>query len=322
MPPDAPIAAPVAPVATPPNGAPPAGTAPPSGSPPPPAGAPPPPPSDVDKRMADLVAQEKRLTADRMKSAEERKAERAAMAKEKGELLKLLDEAEAYKKERADRKLNPKKYYERDFGENWREEVAKLAIEDGPTSGMVASEIETLKSDFKRQLDEQRTAFEKQLAERDNATKQEQRGSYLRGAQAFMRASAEKYPLVHAYQQQDNIAAVIDHHERQTATEDEAGNPVPGELLTFEEAAKRMEEHLKGVHENALKLTAPKPPPTAGTAASSRTPPSPRQTLTTQLTGTSGTPPATKAETESERRRRAIAAGEALTAKLKQERGG
>ena len=228
---------------------------------------------------------------------------------------------EAYLAEKAEAKRNPKKFLQSLYGENYRDELAKTFIEDGPTVGMVQSEVSDSYGKLKKEFEDYKTSIKEEFTQRDRAAAERQMHGYLTQARAYIKAQKDSYPLVHAFGLADNVAAVIQGHLKETEGEDESGNYVPGELLTFEEASKRMESHLKEKYEAAAKLTAAKPDASKAGEVKTRPPESTRKTLTQQLTGNLSQSQTQKPETEGERRRRAIAAGEAAAAKRKEQGG-
>lgn len=271
------------------------------------------PPAPPDSRMLELEAQTKRLAQERMKFAAERRRENEERAKANAEIAKAKAEAEAYRKEREDRFRNPAKYLKADYGEDWYDKLSKVQLDGVPPAGLIASEVDEKFGALKKELEDYKAQVAKERETERAQTAQREKEAYEAQAISYIRGAAEKFPLVHAFGLTDNITAVIQAHFDSTTRENEAGELVPGEVLTFEEAAKRMEAHLTEKLAAAEKLRAPKAPPPQS-AGNGKPPEAPRRTLSTQLTGSSPPTPPVRVETEAERRRRALAAGEAAAA--------
>lgn len=269
-------------------------------------------PAEPD-RLAEIAAQTKRLASERMKLAHEAREMREAAAKREEAFAKERAELDEWKKQREDRRRNPAKYLTAEYGPDWYDKLSKVQLSGGATPDLIASEVDDRVSASEKRAMERIAALEKQLADRDQQSVVQQRDAYLQDAISYVKSNAEKYPLIHDFEAQGNIAAFIQSHFEATKSVDERGEPVPGEVLTAEQAAEMMEKLLAARvaavdKRRQLKQAAEKP----NGAAPQRTEVSaPRRNLSTDLTGTTS-PDRPPAISEAERIRRAIGAWESV----------
>lgn len=290
----------------------------------PPNGAPPEPQTPAppeDKRIVELEGQMKRLTQERMTFAAERRAWKQEMQKREGEMSSKLSEYEAWQKQREDRNRNPAKYLKAEYGEDWYDKLSKVQLDGTPPAALIASELDERVGKevaaIRKEFADYKAEVERKEQERAAAENNSRQESYLAQAVAYLKGAEDKYPFVHAFGQVENIPSVILAHERDTRSVDENGETLPGEVLTFEAASQKMEQHLKQKYEAAAQRITPKAATQTQPQSNTRTPDVPRRTLSTRLTGQTQ-PSIPRPETEAERRKRAIAAGEAVEAARRQ----
>lgn len=165
-----------------------------------------------------------------------------------------LDRLKADKKREADeeaRKRDPIKHLQSFLGEDWYDAATKLragAVTPGAVSSSIAEVEQRLRSEFA----EREKAFRAEVAEVKARDNERQRQEYLRGAGEHVRSNPEKYPLLHAFKQIDDVAGFIDGHLQQTSRRDEDGKFVAGELWSPEVAAQKLEEYWVKVEEMVL----------------------------------------------------------------------
>ncbi len=266
-----------------------------------------PPAEDALKpRFEELAKQTKRAAEVAKKAAEERKAatqERAAFGKEKAEF-------EEWKAMRADRKRNPAKYLQSDFGENWYDTLTKYKLEGAPTPDLIASEMDERFSGLRKELDERET---KLLKRQDDMRAEElarSKAEYEASAVEHVKQNADKFPLIGLFGEYGSVPNEIEAHFRRTTKQNADGSWEPGEVLTAQQAAevveKRIEEIGKKFEEAKAKKQAAKPDGTPA-APTKRNEPPQRRTLSTEVTASTGgewTPP----RDDNERMRRSFAA--------------
>lgn len=306
--PETPAAPPsAAPTAAPSPAAPAVASAPPT--PPPGADAQPPAPKAQDAAALEEAAR-KAAEARMAEAAERRKWKEALRAKE----AELADKEKRFREWEArqqDKLKNPAKYLQEEFGQDYYEKLSQLQLTGVPPADLLARTVDEKVEAVRKEFEEYKAEVKRREEERALADARRERDTYMQKAVAYVQGAEDKYPLTHAFGLVENIPLFIQQHLESTTTEDpETGEAVPGELLTFQEAAERMESHLRQKYEAATKRITP----TAPTQTPARAPEAPRQTLSTRIAAQTQPSAPPKVESEAERRRRAIAAGEAVVA--------
>lgn len=257
----------------------------------------------AEERLAEIDKATRRAAYEGMKRAQEAKKHREQLETERQSLAKEKEELASWKQEQADRKRNPLKYLNRDFGDNWFDTINRLKLEGGGTTvDLVASEVDDRVKSIRKELEDYKATSEQKEKERATQQAQQWRENFDAGAVRYLDEQKAKYPLIHAVKTQSRLPSLIEDHFNQTARLDEDGNQVPGEVLTYEQAAQRMENELDGVWQAMQKAKVPVAPEKEKPV----TPDRPRRSLTTDLTATqTGTP--TPPRNERERFQRALA---------------
>lgn len=266
-----------------------------------------------EDRAKELEAQVRRTASERMKLAHEaRKAREEATKRE--ELLAAREaKLKSWEAEHADRKRNPAKYLQADYGENWYDKLSQVKLSGSPPAELIASELDDRSKSWEAKLSELDAKWAKKWEERDQVDAQRSKEAEEHAALSYVTSNAEKYPLVHAFEVQGNINAVIEAHFNATCTRDEVtGEVVPGEMWTAEQAATEMEKHLSEKYQKVALAKQPKasPPPVASVAPRVSTPQ--RRTLSTDMSAAS--PTWTPPKDDRERAQRAEAAWNAQKA--------
>lgn len=309
MPEATPAPTPPAPTqAAPPNGTPP--PAPKEGAPP--AQAKPNEPS-VDQRLAELEKATKRAAWEGMKRAQEMKKERESLEMARKQHEADLKEVAEYKRLREDRKRNPTKYLQQDWGEDWHETINRIRLEGGKaTPELVASEVEDKVGGVKSEMEKKLAALEAKLAEKDKEAQAKEAQAWRNNWEASLFGDIEKLsdkhkavnallkdPKIGQGFKADILSTIEGHFQETSKTDEETGEQIPGELLTADAAAERMETRLKDLYAVLHKALSPTPQQAAPDAR-------PRRSLTTDLTATQ-TSIRPSATTDAERMQRALA---------------
>lgn len=262
------------------------------------------PATEVD-RLAALEAQTKRAAWEGMQRAKDLKRQREELAKERSATTTERAELEAWKKEREDRKRNPAKYLAAEYGPDWYDKLSQVRLTGAAPADLVASEVDDRVAQLRKEMDERDAKWAKRFEEQEAKQAAQMKAEHEATAGDYLKANAEKFPLIHAFEVQGNINAVIEAHFVNTAKRGADGELEPGELLSAEQAAQMMESHLQarvdGI-EKAKQAKAKAVPPTQAAVPAAQ-----RRTLSTDMTGTSegeGAPP----KDDGERMRRALAA--------------
>lgn len=263
-------------------------------------------------RLAELEKQTKRAAWEGMERAKKLKREKEEVEKSRAAHGKDLEEIAAYKREREDRRRNPAKYLAAEYGADWYDKLSKVRLDGAPTPDLIASEVDDKFAAAEKGWEEKFKALEKRYEERETQSAAREKQAYEARAVDYVKANAEKFPLIHAFEVADNITGVIEYHFHETAKQDEDGNWTPGEVWTPEQAAAEMEKALTAKVEAADKARAAVKAKTQAqnpTTHRSETPQ--RRSLSTDLGGTSrqDRPPPM---TEADRMKRAMAAIDAL----------
>lgn len=207
---------------------------------------------------------------------------------------------------------DPLRFLEKRLGPDAYDKLSAAKLAGGVTPGMVQLDVEERLSAADKTWQEKFVALEKKYEADKLQSAAQEKQAYESRAIEHVKANAEKYPLIHAFEVAENIPHVIEYHFHQTTTQDEDGNTVRGEVWTPEQAAAEMEKHLLAKVEAADKARAAvkaKTQPQDATTHRSETPQ--RRSLSTDLGGTSrqDRPPPM---TEADRMKRAMAAIDAL----------
>lgn len=159
-----------------------------------------------------------------------------------------LDRLKADKKREADeeaRRRDPLKRLQADFGDDWYDTITKMKA-GAVTPGAVSSSIADVEQRLKAEFAEQSKALRDEVAELKGRDTERQRQEYLRGASEYVRANPEKYPLLHAFKQIDDVGGFIDGHYQLTSR---SGQP---EVWSHEVGAQKLEEYWAKVEQMVL----------------------------------------------------------------------
>lgn len=159
-----------------------------------------------------------------------------------------LDRLKADKKREVDeeaRKRDPIKELQRVLGEDWYDAATKLKA-GSVTPGAVSSSIADVEQRLEAKFAEREKELRAELAEVKGRDLERQRREYLQGAAEHVRSNPDKYPLLHAFKQIDDVGGFIDGHFQMTA---QAGQ---GELWSHEVGAQKLEEYWAKVEEMVL----------------------------------------------------------------------
>lgn len=219
-------------------------------------------PSEAEQLKAQLDA--------RAKEIDKRHARTAKEARELAEQRKALDtdrkEFEDWKKLREDRRRNPDKYLKADFGEDYYDKLTKLKVDGAPPADLIASEMDERMAKLQAQLDEKSKALDERLNQAQAQEARRAKEQYLASAKEHVKSNADKYKLIHRFEEFDSVAGEIERHFRATCKKDMDGNWLPGETLTAEQAADAIEKRIKdiaekfrGYFEEEQKTKAPQP---------------------------------------------------------------
>lgn len=196
-----------------------------------------------------------------MKLAHEARRDREARAKRDAELSKREAEIAAKEALWAERNRNPVKFLQGVYGDDWYDKTTRFKVDGVPTGDLIASEMDARLSEIDKRLKERDEYWEGKLSERDSQADAQEKQAYEAHALEYVKGSADKYPLIHAFGVTENITNFIESHFGSTAKRDESGRIVePGELLTPEKAADMMEKLLADRVEAAQKAKAPQTP--------------------------------------------------------------
>jgi len=266
-----------------------------------------------EQRADALEKATKRAALESMKRAESFKKQREEVEAEKAKVAADRAELETWKKEQADRKRNPAKYLERDFGKEWFDTINRIRLEGGKaTPDLVASELDervgSVEAKMQKEIDALKAERIAEKAEAKQKEAQTWRQNWEAETLGQIEKAQDKYKLLTTFMKDKDfgdgikrdLMSVFEAHFNETQkTDEETGEPLPGQLLTADEGADRMEKKLKAIYGLMQKTLSPTPP-----TASSDT--KPRRSLTTDLsaTQTSNRPPPT---TDAERMKRALA---------------
>lgn len=165
------------------------------------------------------------------------------LKKEVPELRKYRDESEQRKQLR---KLNPIAALEEDFGKDWADRVTSLRVNGVPPTDLVASVVQELRAEFKRELE----ARDVKTAEATTAAEQSQieetRAMVSGNAAKWYEANAKEYPVFERLGDPARIGQIlgdrIEQHFR-----------AKNELLTEKQAADMLEADMLGIVEAAVK---------------------------------------------------------------------
>lgn len=212
-----------APTATPPSTA-----AAPAGTPQQPAAAPAP-----DYRALHEAA-EKRAAALELKAKE---WERERLDRLKADKKREAEEAEFAR--------NPTKALEAKLGADWYDTITKAKTGSVSPAG-VSSALTEAEQRLETKFAEREKALRAELDELKGRDNERQRQDYLRGAAEHVRANPDKYPLLHAFKQIDDVGGFIDGHFQMTSR---SGQP---EVWSHEVGAQKLEEYWAKVKEMVL----------------------------------------------------------------------
>jgi hypothetical protein len=247
------------------------------------------------KEAAEAAA--KMAASERMKLAHEARRDRELRSKRDTEFANREADLKQREAALAERRRNPKKFLEAEYGPDWYDTLTKVKVEGVPTGDLVVSEMEAWKADYEKRLEARDAHWERRLQERDSQADVLEQQAYESKALEYIKASAEKYPLIHAFDVTGSLPGFIYQHFLDTSQTDSTGYIVePGELLTPEKASDMMEKTLAAKIENAHKVKQPQNP-----AKSPEKTFSPRRSLSTDVTATQTSNGKTKPKTDDER---------------------
>lgn len=271
-------------------------------------------PPAPDPRLAEL----EKATKLQAKRAQELATRHKEIETKTANLAKDREEYEQWKKLRDDRRRNPAKYLTQDFGDDWYDKLTKYRLEGAPTGDLIASELDEREAKLTKQLAEQKADFEKRLADLQATDAKRQQQEFESNLVAKVKAS-DKFPLIAHFSEHNAVLHEVREHFKATAKQGADGKWLPGEVLTPEDAAAKVEARLAEIASKFEKYFEAKkanqqpaaPPTKSNTAVSSqRIEPAQRRALSTTVTASSA-PTRSPPRDERERMRAAIAAMEA-----------
>jgi hypothetical protein len=244
----------------------------------------------LDARSREIEKQHSRLARERQEWSKTRKDADA-------QAQKFAD----WEKLEADRKRNPIKYFEKEYGENWRDVLARIQLDGTPPADLVASAMDERTAQLEKQLAEKNAALEKRIADFEVSEANRSKEAYLASCATHAKDNADKYPLLNHFGEFNSIRAEVERHFRATARQDFDGNWLPGETLSPEQASARVEEGIGKLRKAFQEFEAKQKP-----AAPKGTTPETRRSKPEPASSNDWTPP----KSEAERKARAFAAAD------------
>jgi hypothetical protein len=274
-----------------------------------------PPEKTPEQRLEEIHEATRRQASEGMKRAQEMKKLREEAEKERQALAKEKAEVDETKQLRELKNRNPRKFLEREFGPEWFEAINKIKLEGGGTTADLAiSEADRVRADFEAFKAETAKKAEDEKKERQADEAKRHREEFHNAGQRYLEENKTKFPLIHAAEVAKNLTSHIETHFASTSKSDEEGAEIAGEVLTYSQAAEKMESELRrlfGQMQKALEQAA------SETKAPGSFERAPRRSLSTDLgaTQTGGRPPA---KNDRERMQRALAKFDEVIATRKQ----
>lgn len=252
-------------------------------------------------RFDELAKQTKRVATERRQVAQEREA----FAKDKAEF-------EAWRAAREDRRRNPAKYLEQDFGQDWYDKLTEYKVSGTPTASLIASELDEREAKLLKRIEEKEAGLLKRMEEQQKAEEERSKAAYLESAVEYAKANSGDYFWISEFGEHASVAAEIERHFIATTKQLPDGSFEAGELLSAKQAADKVEGRIgelvkKAQEANSRREAKSKP---AAPEAPKRNESPQRRTLSTDMTAGSAaewTPP----KDDGERLKRSIAAWEA-----------
>jgi hypothetical protein len=196
-----------------------------------------------DPRLAELEKQTK-LHARRAHELSTRQKE---IETKTANLAKEQAEYEQWKKAREDRRRNPSKYLTQDFGDDWYEKLTKYKLEGAPTGDLIASELDDREEKLRKLVEEKTAEPRKELEQLRAQLAQRQQQEFEASVVAKVKAQADKFPLVDAFAEHGSVLQEIRNHFKATTKQGPDGNWLPGEVLTPEDAAAKVEARIADI---------------------------------------------------------------------------
>jgi hypothetical protein len=297
----------------------------------------PPKPAEPQTRISQAIAslaRKERQIVTQQQLAKQQLAQREAALKEtenrlsqqQAELQRQLDELKTMRGD-------PLKWLQ--YGGHSYDALAQQMLADGrvppetlvqQTRAQMEERISKERKELEARLDEEKKAREQLAAEAKQRREEEEQATVQRFRQEvldFGRSNASRFPLTATLGEFDKGPLLIEQHYQQTLQADvevakrEGRQPI-GKLLSSEEAYGLIEQHYRGLYDQAQKVM--NPPPAGAVPAPAPTPaPEPntqgeRPTITNNLASNLTPAPDPASLTEEERLKRAYAAWDAAQA--------
>lgn len=241
----------------------------------------------VDPKIRSLAIRERKA----IQAAEALKKEREALAAE-------LGEAKAYRAAKEQSKKDPNTLLRSIYGDNWKTTLTEFILNGEKLTPELVS----------AQVDERVAQMEaKMQAERESAAAEQQKQTLAKfhsDVSEYINTNAEAYELTHLYGAEKQVSATIQAHYAET-----------GKMLSFKEAADKveniLEERALASKKLKLKMAPPPPPPEPEKTAEKKVAPAisrapARPTISNAMSGSS-TAPLAPPKTEHEAMERALA---------------
>lgn len=239
-------------------------------------------------------------------------AEKKALAAEKAEVERKAKEFSDWEALRRDRLRNPGKYLSKDYGDNWYERLTKVQLEGTPPADMVASAMDEKMEALQKQLEEREAKLNERFEELDVREAKRAQEEYEASVLADVKRSADKYPLIKHFGEEASVLREIKSHFEATMKQGPDGEWLPGEVLTAQQAAERIEKRIDDIRQKFASLNTPATTPAPQPAAQRNETPQ-RRNLSTSVTASSTSTPTRKGD-DRERTKRALAAWDAALA--------
>lgn len=270
-------------------------------------------PPQEDARLRELESQTKRFALQQRKFAEE-KATREKEWGEKQAKLKAMEEWEQY---HAERRRNPAKYLEKEYGADWYDKLTSVKLNGVPTPDLVASEMDERFKSYESKLKTQEETLNKRLEDMQRQEAEKATQAFFAEVVSDVRRNISKYPHIELFQEDGSVwqslTGEIDAHFRKNAQAIHAGEM---EMLTPDEAASIVDKRIEGL---AKKFEEARAKRAGGTGAtpheqqrsdlSQRSDP-PRRSLSTNMSAASSGAELVPPKDDKERLERAKAAWE------------
>lgn len=249
-----------------------------------------------DPRFAALVSKESAL----VKQQRELAAQRDSFAKER-------QEYEAWKQQRTQATRNPEVLAKEVWGDNWYDKLTEFRLNGQQvTPDVIAQTVSEQLSAFEKRQTDARAAQEAVQREQAQAAAQQAYDNFKTETHDFVAGRGEEYELINLHGAHNLVTRAIEQHFEATQ-----------KIMTAKEAADLVEAHLAEQVQKSLatkRFTAKAPPLPNGEPK--REGSAQPRTLTNALTSSTPAPDEGVSQySDSERIRRAIAAGEAARRK-------